>query len=162
MCVCLCLTGEKDDERWREWGKTRGVSVVFPFFPRLASLSWSLLSPPLSLLTSTPLLLSLTSFCLTVCQRMLSFFSCRLSLMFFSSHLFSLLPLLSFIESETGSMMEFIMTVKRRFKASFVLKSSTTWRESLDVCAIVRLYSSITCWIPNASAKVSRMNKGKS
>lgn len=58
--------------------------------------------------------------------------------------------------------MEFIMTVKRRVKASFVLKSSTTRCVSSDVCAIVRLYSSIDWGILNACAKVSRMNKGKS
>lgn len=58
--------------------------------------------------------------------------------------------------------MEFIMTVKHRVKVSFVLKSSITWRVSSDVCAIVWLYSSLDWGIPNACAKVSRMNKGKS
>lgn len=58
--------------------------------------------------------------------------------------------------------MEFIMTVKHRVKASFVLKSSTTWRVSSDVCAIASLYSSLDWGILNACAKVSRMNKGKS
>lgn len=43
--LCACVWLEKKTDRWREWGKTREVSVVFPFFPRLASLSWSLFSP---------------------------------------------------------------------------------------------------------------------
>lgn len=111
-------------------GKLRGVRGVVLIFSCSCIITVKSVLP-----TSLPLLpLSLTSFCFSIRHGVFSpFLRCRslsLRLSLFLSCLSPLLPVLlltslSFIESETGSIMEFVTSAKHRVQASFV--SCPSW-----------------------------------